>query len=79
MVQDTSAAQQDEARLHSCSYEKGPEETTKSYGPAIVSCIEYEYERGKFWVGNDEYCNQVNFCPFCGVKAPVQLPPQEKD
>jgi hypothetical protein len=28
---------------------------------------------GKMWVGNDEYENQVNFCPFTGTPAPVQM------
>lgn len=40
----------------------------KSYGIAIYYCI--EDLKGHFWVGNKEYTNQVNFCPFCGQKAP---------
>src|ERR1035437_732824 len=28
-------------------------------------------ELGTFWAGNDEYESQVNYCPFCGAKAPV--------
>jgi hypothetical protein len=28
---------------------------------------------GKMWVGNDEYETQVNYCPFTGTPAPVQM------
>ena len=42
-----------------------------SYGPAIHYCI--EDDEGRFWVGNDEYESQVNYCPFCGAKASVQI------
>jgi hypothetical protein len=41
-------------------------------GEAITEC--FEDTDGRFWVGNDEYANQVGFCPFCGAKAPT--PPQ---
>lgn len=41
------------------------------WGPAV------EYTRvdslGKMWAGNGEYETQVNYCPFSGVKAPVQM------
>jgi hypothetical protein len=40
------------------------------YGAAIEYC--YEDENKKFWVGNGEYGSQVNYCPFCGEKAPIQ-------
>jgi len=52
---------------------KGPdsEEFSYGYGPAIGFCK--ENPEGEFWVGNDEYASQVNFCPFCGAQAPVQV------
>lgn len=28
---------------------------------------------GQFWVSNGEYGTQVNYCPKCGAKAPVQV------
>lgn len=40
---------------------------TGLYGSAITDC--YEKER-QFWVENGEYASQVNFCPFCGERAP---------
>jgi hypothetical protein len=46
-----------------------------AYGAAVTTCV--EDEAGRFWVsnqdmyGNLEYASQVNFCPFCGVKAPT--------
>ncbi|KKM86038.1 hypothetical protein LCGC14_1283020 [marine sediment metagenome] len=45
------------------------------YGPAIDVCI--EEENGKYWVDNDEYSSQVNYCPFCGSKAPTQIAEKE--
>jgi len=30
----------------------------------------HKFSVGEMWVSNDEYQNQVNFCPFCGKKAP---------
>jgi hypothetical protein len=55
------------------------------YGPAIESCFEgdgkevrndgtVKLQVGTFWVTNLEYTSQVNFCPYCGVKALVQCP-----
>lgn len=43
----------------------------EGYGNAIDLCE--EHEDGTFWAGNSEYGSQVNFCPFCGQKAPVQI------
>lgn len=40
-----------------------------AHGPAIEWCREYD---GVFIVGNSEYATRVNFCPFCGAKAPKQ-------
>ena len=42
-----------------------------SYGIAVNVCVE-ELD-GTLWVGNNEYSNQVNFCPFCGFGAQVKL------
>jgi len=41
-----------------------------AYGSVIDHC--YEDEKGQFWVSNYEYESQVNFCPFCGDRAPAQ-------
>ena len=43
-----------------------------AYGAAVTYCDEQDSD-GTFWVGNDEYASQVNFCPVCGAKAPVQI------
>ncbi len=43
------------------------------YGSAIDSC--YENMAGEFWAGNGEYGSQVNYCPFCGAKAPSPVSP----
>jgi len=40
------------------------------YGPAVTKCKEFD---GMFLVDNDEYASQVNYCPFCGAKAPIQV------
>jgi hypothetical protein len=42
-----------------------------AYGAAVEAC--YEWKDGTFWVTNDEYSSQVNYCPVCGAKAPVQI------
>mgnify|MGYP001586198926 CR=1 FL=1 len=39
------------------------------YGPAIEYC--HGRDDGSLWAGNSEYGTRVNFCPFCGLKAPV--------
>lgn len=38
-------------------------------GQAITRCLE---RHGEFWVENDEYMSQVNYCPYCGAKAPIE-------
>ena len=43
-------------------------------GIAIDLC--YEDEAGQLWVENGEYGNRVNYCPFCGYKAPQQMSPE---
>lgn len=45
-----------------------------AFGVAIEDCHSDDKDLGVFWVGNGEYYNQVNFCPFCGEKAPKQIP-----
>lgn len=39
-------------------------------GEAINECV--EDTDGRFWVGNDEYASQVDFCPYCGTKATTE-------
>ena len=41
------------------------------YGNAIDLC--YEDDNGELIVEGDGKGNQVNFCPFCGYKAKVQI------
>lgn len=43
------------------------------YGEAITVCYETEQAIGEFWAANGEYASRVNFCPFCGEKAPSQI------
>jgi len=40
-------------------------------GGAVEEC--FENENGQLWVSNGEYCSQVNYCPYCGFKAPRQV------
>ena len=54
---------------HYCELESLP---VRMWGEAIDEC--YEDYQGRFWVHNDEYKSQVNFCPLCGAKAPQQVP-----
>lgn len=51
-------------KLHDCKLDLPFSE----HGSAITSC--YEDVNGKFWVSNNEYASQVNYCPMCGTKAP---------
>ena len=41
------------------------------YGNAIYNCK--EDDEGRLIAEGGEYGNQVNFCPFCGYKAKVQI------
>lgn len=43
------------------------------YGSALDIC--FEDVAGKLWAANDEYGSQVNYCPYCGYKAKIQLRP----
>jgi wobble nucleotide-excising tRNase len=47
------------------------------YGGAIRRC--QEDEDGTLWVDNGEYASQVNYCPFCGYQARVQVLPEEEE
>ncbi len=47
------------------------------FGMAIESCE--EDNEGHMIVGNDEYSNPVDFCPFCGAKARTPVPPSMKE
>lgn len=61
-------------KLHDCSVhdvEVEFEDYRILYGCAVTECI--EYEDGKLYVSNGEYGNRVNYCPFCGYKAKVQM------
>ena len=44
-------------------------------GSAITICL--EYPNGELWVGNREYGSRVNYCPWCGYKAPAQFDLEE--
>lgn len=41
------------------------------FGPAIWSCE--EQDDGSFEAVNGEYGSLVNYCPYCGAKAPKQV------
>ena len=45
------------------------------YGMAhhAVDEVQVDKDDGTMWVSNGEYETQVNFCPFCGKKALVQI------
>lgn len=53
--------------LHCCEVNA----QSDGYGSAVDRCK--EKENGQLWVENSEYATQVNFCPFCGYKAKVEL------
>jgi len=61
----------DKKKLHCCMVAPGTVRDYEGWGNAIDLCE--GHEDGTFWVGNSEYGSQVNFCPFCGQKAPVQI------
>ncbi|MBL8085644.1 MAG: hypothetical protein JNN26_23660 [Candidatus Obscuribacter sp.] len=37
-----------------------------------ATCMEQEDGRFILMVNLEEFCTHVNFCPFCGEKAPTQ-------
>lgn len=42
-----------------------------SYGAAVDRVI--IDDKGKMWASNGEYSTQVNYCPFTGTPAPIQM------
>ena len=72
----------DKNRRHYCYYAEDLYENGKWYwafeydlptigdSDAIYGVEEYE---GKFWAFGGSAFSQVNYCPFCGAKAPIQL------
>ena len=58
----------EEEEAHYCDFYYMPSD---GYGAAINSCS--EIEEGELWVDNGEYASQVNYCPYCGFKAKVQV------
>jgi len=60
--------------LHDCSVHDVDvewEEYCILYGGAVIDCL--ERIDGKLYVNNGEYGNRVNYCPFCGYKAKMQM------
>ncbi len=56
---------------------KRPIPEHRCYSPDGISFCE---EQGGAWVtGNGGYVFNVNFCPFCGAKAPKQIEAEEAD
>ena len=41
------------------------------WGLAITSVS--EFEDGSMWADNEEYGSRVNYCPFCGQPAKLQM------
>jgi len=57
---------------HECSGDSYNRGFYGGYNEAVEDCS--EDDDGAFSVDNDEGCSsQVNFCPFCGAKAPKQM------
>ena len=46
-----------------------------SCGAAIYSCV--ETAQGHFIVSDGKCASQVNYCPWCGLKAPTQIVEKE--
>lgn len=66
----------DKKKLHECGLL-----VPQNWGYGSVA-VDYccEDEEGHLSVTNGEYGNYVNFCPFCGFKAKVQVPiPSDRD
>ncbi len=61
-------------KLHHCDYRMLRvewDEYRLLYGVAVVECN--ESVDGWLVVDNAEYGNRVNYCPFCGYKAIIQM------
>lgn len=61
-----------EGVLHKCD----PDTAWHECGPAINYCE--QTEDGFLLAGNSEYETMVNYCPFCGYKAPRQAIGQDE-
>ena len=58
--------------LHNCAPAWSEKhENFQGYGSAVDICT--ENDKGELWVSNLEYSSRVNFCPFCGYRAPSQV------
>ncbi len=44
---------------------------SNGYDSAVKYCK--EDEQGRLWAGNSEHGTRVNYCPFCGYRAKVQI------
>ena len=47
-----------------------------AFGSAVKECV--EDDEGRLWAGNGEYESQVDYCPYCGFKAPRQIKEEER-
>jgi len=61
--------------LHKCLSRNYDSIKIADYGGAVYECS--EDTDGVLWVTNYEYTTQVNYCPFCGYKAKVQVSKME--
>lgn len=45
------------------------------FGGSIIYCCKSsaENENGELWAGNGILDSQVNYCPYCGFRAKVQM------
>ena len=59
---------------HNCLLPTGA--VNGGWGHAILECFQAEGTR--MFAGNDEYMSQVNYCPFCGQKATIQIDMEKK-
>lgn len=59
------------SELHNCTPEGSDTFPRKDNGHAISFCL--SDREGRLWVSGGSYTTQVNYCPFCGFKARVQV------
>lgn len=73
MSQEVSHKAKEKQGGHKCLFValEDPYKEVVGWGTAVDCCV--ELEDGTFMVTNDEYSNRVNYCPFCGAKAPTQV------
>lgn len=45
------------------------------YGSTVTMCVEsfVPRENGELWVTSEKSESQVNYCPYCGFRAKVQM------